>query len=165
MSNVRHHEHMSLSREADVQVFADYNQFYVWDAGKNPVAPEAWSEEDIASRAKVVEHVLVVCPVRNTTVPVRITLLLEEPQLDLSSYDHAVRASVALPTGQLQVHECTGGEVLSWKVAPGTYRALVLIVGLGSLSSDGLQGKDTYRVALWPGDSVPLQVLKQWSAA
>ena len=156
---------MSLSREANVQVFADYNQFYVWDAGKNPVAPEAWSEEDIASRAKVAEHVLVVCPIRNMTVPVRITLLLEEPAFDLSSYDHAVRASVALPTGQLQVHECTGGEVLAWKVVPGTYRALVLFAGLGTLSSDGLEGEDTYQVALWPGEPVPLQVLKQWSGA
>ena len=165
MSNVRRHEHMHVLREANVEVFADYNQFYVWDAGKNPQAPEAWSEEDIANRTKVAEHVLVVCPVRNMTVPFRLTLHLDEPAFDLSNYDHAVRASVALPTGQLQVHECTGGEVLAWKVTPGTYGALVLFAGLGTLSSDGFEGQDAYQVALWPSEPVPLQVLKRWSGA
>jgi hypothetical protein len=156
---------MNLIREAEVEVFADYHQFYVWDGGMAHVAPEDWSDEDVANRAKVAEHVLVVCPVRNMTVPVRISQHLHEPVFDLSNYDHVVRASVALPTGQLQLHECTGGEVLTWKVTPGTYCALVLFAGLGTLSSDGLEGKDVYQVALWPGERVPLQVVKKWSAA
>ena len=156
---------MHLLREADVEVFADYHQFYVWDAGMGLVAPEDWSEQDVTNRAKMAEHVLVVCPVRNMTVPVRITLHAGEPAFDLSNYDHAVRASVTLPTGQLQVHECTGGEVLTWKVEPGTYCALVLFTGLGTLSSDGLEGQDAYQVALWPGDPMSLQVVRQWLAA
>ena len=99
------------------------------------------------------------------TVPVRVSLHSQEPAFDLSNYDQAVRASVTLPTGQLQVHECTGGEVLKWKVTPGTYCALVLFAGLDTLSSDGLEGQDVYHVALWPGEPVPLQVVKQWQEA
>jgi hypothetical protein len=53
---------MPLLREADVEVFADYHQFYVWDGGVGASAPEDWSEEDLANRAKMGEHVLVVCP-------------------------------------------------------------------------------------------------------
>jgi hypothetical protein len=154
---------MRAQREAELEVFADYHQFYLWDGGVDPQAPEDWSDEDVANRAKVAEHVFVVCPLRNTTVPVRVTLLNAEPALNLERYDHAVQASLALPTGQLQVHECTGGEVLAWKVKPGTYRVLALFSGLGSLSSDGLEVQDTYQVVLWPGSAVPLKVLKQWS--
>ena len=154
---------MQPQREAEVEVFADYHQFYVWDAGMDPVAPEDWSDRDVANRAKTAEHVLVVCPVRNMTVPVRISLYAKEPAFDLSLYDHVVRASVALPTGQLQVHECTGSEVLAWKVEPGTYRVLALFAGLNTLSDDGLEGQDTYHVALWLGQPAPLQVVKEWS--
>jgi len=154
---------MQAQREAELEVFADYHQFYVWDGGVDPQAPEVWSEEDVTNRAKVAEHVFVVCPLRNMNVPVRVTLLSAEPAQDLARYDHAVQGSLALPTGQLQVHECTGGVVLTWKVEPGTYRVLALFAGLGSLSPDGLDGQDTYHVILWPGAAVPLKVLKQWS--
>lgn len=154
---------MRALREADLEVFADYHQFYVWDGGLDPQAPEDWSDEDVRNRAKVAERVLVVCPLRNTTVPVRITLMDAEPALDLERYDHVVQASLALPTGHLQVHECTGGEVLAWKVKPGSYRVLALFSGLGTLSSNGLEGQDAYQVVLWPGPAVPLKVLKQWS--
>lgn len=154
---------MRAQREAELEVFADYHQFYVWDGGVEPLAPEDWSDEDVTNRAKVAENVFVVCPVRDMTVPVRISLLNSEPALDMKRYDHVVQGSVALPTGQLQVHECTGGEVLAWKVKPGTYRVLALFSGLGTLSANGLEGQDTYHVALWPGAPVPLEVLKQWS--
>lgn len=154
---------MRAEREAELEVFADYHQFYVWDGGKDPQAPEDWSDEDVANRAKVAEHVFVVCPVRNMTVPVRVSFLNAEPALELECYDHVVQASVAVPTGQLQVCECTGGEVLAWKVEPGTYRVLALFSGLDTLSPDGLEGQDRYHVMLWPGAAVPLKVLKQWS--
>jgi hypothetical protein len=154
---------MRAEREADLEVFADYHQFYVWDGGTEPKAPEDWSDEDVRNRAKMAEHVFVVCPLRNMTVPVRVTLAEAEPAVDLTRYDHAVEGSVAMPTGQLRVHECTGGELLAWKLKPGTYRVLALFSGLGTISSDGLEGQDEYRIVLWPGSAVPLKVLKQWS--
>lgn len=154
---------MRAQRESELEIFADYHQFYVWDGGVNPQAPEDWTDEDVTKRAKMAEHVFVVCPVRNMTVPVRVTLLEREPKIELGRYDHVVQGSVALPTGQLQVHECTGGEVLVWKVKPGGYRVLALFSGLGTLSSNGLEGQDSYHVVLWPGSAAPLKVLKQWS--
>jgi hypothetical protein len=150
-------------RQADLEVFADYHQFYLWDGGVGPQAPEDWSDNDVANRAKVAEHVFVVCPLRNMVVPVRVILQNAEPAVDLNRYDHVVHASVALPTGQLQIHECTGGEALAWKVEPGTYQVLALFSGLGTLTTDGLDGQDTYQLVLWPGSAVALKVLKQWS--
>jgi hypothetical protein len=53
-----------------LEVFADYHQFYVWDAGVGPSAPEDYTDDDVRRRVKVAPNVVVVQPVRNMTVPV-----------------------------------------------------------------------------------------------
>jgi len=147
-----------------LQVFADYNQFYVWDAGVSPIAPEDYTEEDVARMVKLAPNVLVVQPVRNMEVPVEIEVHSGDPGVDSGKWDHVVECALELPTGKLQVHECTGGPVLDQEVLPGTYRARVLFAGLDSLSEDGLDGGDRYRVDLWPGSPCAPVVTKQWSS-
>ena len=147
---------------AALQVFADYNQFYVQDGEVNPPAPEDWTDIDISNRAKVAQNVVVVCPLRNMLVPVELEVHGEKPSIQLSRWDHVVLCDLELPSGRLQVHECTGGELLNWAVAPGHYQVALLYSGLGTLSQDGLQGEDKYHVLLWPGSAQPLQVLRSW---
>lgn len=153
---------MGTIHRAALQVFADYHQFYVQDGGVSPDAPTVWSEEDVARRVKVAANVVVVCPVRNMSVPVEVEVATAEPSVDLGAFDHVAQCSLSLPTGYLQLHECTGGELLRLSVAPGTYSVLVLFSALGSLDESGLEGRDSYRVVLWPGDDRPLSVVKAW---
>jgi hypothetical protein len=145
----------------DLQVFADYHQFYVWDAGVEPMAPEDYTDEDLTRMVKVAPNVVVIQPVRNMTVPVRVELHETDPGCDVSAWDHVVECSLELPTGQLQVHECTGGAKLDMQVAAGAYRVRALFVGLDSLSPTGLEGDDHYVVVLWPGEAQRLRVIKQ----
>lgn len=58
--------------------------------------------------------------------------------------------------------KCTGGERLRLSVSPGTYGVLALFSGLDTISEDGLEASDTYRVVVWPASSMPLSVLKAW---
>lgn len=153
---------MSKVQEFQVEVFADYHQFYVQDGGVNPDAPTDWTDEDVESRAKVSQNVVVICPVRNMTVPVSVEVYDSQPSYELSHVDHAIRCSLALPTGGLQIHECTGGERLRVSITPGTYGVIALFTGLSLLSEDGLEGEDAYRVLLWPASAMPLEVLKRW---
>ena len=153
---------MNTPRVATIEVFADYHQFYVQDGGLFPDAPTDWTDEDIQNRVKVAESVVVVCPIRNTAVPVEIELQLGEPSVSLGKFDHVATCTLKLPTGILQVHECTGGEVLRWSVAPGNYSVMVLFSGLDTLSQNGLEGNDHYRIVLWPGNEAPLRVLRAW---
>jgi hypothetical protein len=44
---------------------------------------------------------------------------------------------------------------------PGVYRARVFYGKLASLSDDGLEGDDHYRIILWPGSPSTPVVLKQ----
>jgi len=151
-----------VRREA-VEVFADYHQFYVHDGQVNPPVPEDWTESDIACRAKAAPNLVVICPVRNMTVPIEVELHSSEPHIDDSEVDHVVECSLELPSGHLQVHECTGGPVLNWQIVPGQYQVLALFSRLGSLSDDGLSGDDRYRVLLWPGAKRSLRVVQEWS--
>lgn len=153
---------MSVFRQQSIDVFVDYNQFYIQDGGVNPPAPERWDDEDISNRSKVAENVVVVCPLRNMTVPVEVAVYDSEPASPEVNPDHLVECSVSLPTGQLQVHECTGASRLNWQVASGTYRVRLSYFGLGTISSDGLEGSDFYKIELWPGKHRDLRVKRLW---
>jgi hypothetical protein len=148
----------------DIKVFADYFQFYVWDAGADPQPPEEYTDDDIRQMVKTAEHVVVIQPARNTTVPVRVEVHEAEPEVSLHAWDHVAECSVSLPTGWVQVHECTGGSRLDVQVVPGVYRVRALFAGLSSLTEDAQDGDDRYCVQLWPGTARPLRVVKQgWS--
>jgi len=155
---------VQADRREQIELFADYHQFYVQDGGVNPPAPEDWSDQDVENRAKVSENVIVVCPIRNMTVPVKVALLAAEPELELGVPDHVVECGISIPTGHFQVHECTGGPVVDWNIAPGNYQVRVIYSGLGKISDDGLEGEDEYEVQLWPGALRPITVVKQWKA-
>lgn len=154
---------MTVVHHRHVDVFADYHQFYVQDGGINPPAPEGWTDEDIANRCKVAENVVVVCPLRNMAVPVEVTVYESEPQRDSPTPDHAAECSLNLPTGHLQVHECTGGPVLDLMISPGTYRVRIVYQGLASIAADGLEGSDSYKVELWPGGRQELRITQLWT--
>jgi hypothetical protein len=156
---------MSVVRQQSLQVFADYHQFYIQDGGINPPAPEDWTEEDIANRCKAENNVVVVCPLRNMTVAVAVELHDSEPKAEKDLSDHVVECSLDLPTGHLQVHECTGGTVMDWRVPAGSYHVRLSFAGLKSISENGLEGDDSYKIELWPGLSRSLQVTRTWSVA
>lgn len=148
----------------EVKVAVDYHQFYVWDAGVEPQAPEEYTDEDVRRLVKVSPHVVVVQPVRDGSVPVQLEIHESDPSVESDDWQHIVECTLDLPTGKLQVHECTGGPVLDVEVQPGVYNVRVLITGLDSLSEDGFDGDDVYRVILWRGEPRLLRVVKQWEA-
>jgi hypothetical protein len=146
----------------ELQIFAAYHQFYLWDGGMNCSAPEDYTDEDVRNMVKVAPNVVVIQAVRNMTVPVEIEVHKDDPGVDMSCWDHVAECGLDLPTGRLHVEECTGGAVLTLKLSPGSYRVRALFACLGELSDDGLDGNDWYRVVLWPGPIRPLLVAKQW---
>lgn len=156
---------MRTLHRAELEIFADYYQFYIQDGGVEPDAPTDWTDADVANRVKTAENVVVVCPLRNMSVPVVVEITDSEPPFTFEGLDHIVLCSLHLPTGILQVHECTGGERLRLSLAPGTYRMLILYSGLNTISACGLEGNDRYRIVLWQGGDASLTVLKEWAAS
>jgi hypothetical protein len=146
----------------DIEVSVDYHQFYLWDRGVEPTAPEDYDDDDVKRLVKVAPNVVVIQPIRNFTVPVELEVHDSDPGFNAAEWDHVAECSLDLPTGQLDVEECTGGTAFSTALTPGTYRIRALFSGLDSLSEDGFEGADRYRIVLWPGRSAPLSILKQW---
>ncbi len=143
-------------------IFADYHQFYLWDHEKSPDAPTQYTEEDTVRRIKTGPFVVVVQPERNMDVPVEVEIAVEPPELDLAAWDHVAEASLDLPSGRLEIHECTGASVDVLAVPAGTYRVRSHHGGLTTLSEDRLDGDDHYRIVLWPAPFGDLAVLKQF---
>ena len=144
------------------QIFADYHQFYLWDHGKSPDAPVDYTDEDVRRRVKADLFVVVVQPERNMTVPVELRIAERAPELDLAAWDHVAEASLEVPSGRLEIHECTGGSVDILPVKPGFHRVRAHIAGLSTRSTDGLDGRDSYSITVWPAPFAEVAVLKQY---
>jgi hypothetical protein len=152
-----------IQRQA-FEVFANYRQFYLWDRGMTDQAPEDYTDEDVRRRIKTGPYVVVIQPARNTTVPVEVEVHDADPGFDPAAWNHVAEASLHLPTGRLQVHECTGGPVAEFAVEPGWYRVRSLHGGLGTVDETGLEGGDHYRAVLWPAPPDDVRVVKAWEA-
>lgn len=143
-------------------IFADYHQFYLWDKEISPDAPTDYIDEDVQRRIKAAPNVVVIQPERNMEVPVELEVYESMPPLELSSWDHIAEASLELPSGLLEIHECTGGPIDEIQLVPGTYRVRAHYGKLSELSEDGLDGNDHYRLEIWPAPFAPVVVVKQF---
>ncbi|WP_425072643.1 hypothetical protein [Sagittula sp. S175] len=137
----------------DLSIFADYHQFYIYDAQMQGTRPEDWTTDDMLRKVICGGDHLVVFTARNMDVPVRVEVLPEAPPLELFGWDHMVDGALRTVSGVLLILGCTDLEEGAERVvlAPGTYRLRVSMAGLDSLSADGLEGDDKYRVQIWPG--------------
>jgi hypothetical protein len=156
---------MKPLHQISLRVFADYNQFYVWDpefCGQQ--APEVWSEQDVVNRIKAAEGVVVICPLRNMEVPVEISVFDSAPDFLTSEWNHIAEAPLQIQSGVIEIEECTGGTLARITVAPGDYTLRALFRGLGTITEDGLDGKDQYLVQLWPAYCPKVSVIKQWES-
>jgi hypothetical protein len=143
-------------RRRAVTLAADYRQFYLWDQGMTCLAPEEYTADDVRHRIKTGPHVVVIMPARVGPIPVEVEVHDRDPGFDPTEWDHIAEASLHLPTGRLQVHECTGGPVAGFRIAPGWYRVRSLHAGLATADDD------RYRVVLWPAKEAGVVVVKQW---
>lgn len=143
-------------------VFANYHQFYLWDKEIAPDAPTDYTDADVESRIKAAPNVVVIQPERNMSVSVELEIVPCEPETEFEPWDHIAEASLELPSGQLEIHECTGGPIDRINLKPGTYRVRTYYGSLSEISDDGLDGNDHYKLVLWPARSASVLVLKQF---
>lgn len=150
----------------DYEVFADYHQIMLEDcAGGMPRGDgtEKRSEEvneaisllldaqAFARHVGVYPGALCILTARNMDVPLTVEVYTAAPQDDLTVWDHVVEASLDVPSGCVQVSAGVNEYAPEIRLAAGTYRARVYFGGVYTLSADGMDGSDHYRVVLWPG--------------
>ena len=155
-----------MPQKFEFNLFADYFQFYVQDENVEGDLSECWTTEAINRLLAVTEGTIGVGTVRNMTVPVVIEVADGEPDLaDTGDWDQVNECDLAVKSGRIVVAGCTDyfPEAARIDVPPGSYRARLYYGNLNSLSENGLEGDDHYRIVLWRAASEPLRILKQCS--
>jgi hypothetical protein len=158
---------LKSTSEASMQhrytIFADYYQIYIADEAMARHHDNMWTEKAyFEERVAVASGMIGISTVRNMDVPVEVEVCESEPRDPFHGWDQVVDCSIEFRNGKLAV----GGpglddEVPRITIKPGTYKARIFFGGLDTLSSDGLEGDDRYRIVLWPGKATPVTVLKK----
>ena len=134
------------------EIFADYFQFYLQDEQAEGDLSDAWTEEAVQDLLALTDGTIGVGTVRNMTVPVTVQVLNGPPDDDLTSWDRVNEGSIRVPSGSIVVAGCTDYFATAARIAvnPGWYRARIYYGNLQTLSEDGLEGEDHYKIVLWP---------------
>lgn len=151
------------SQEINVQVFADYFQFILEDESLRGSLEESWGEQAYVDRIAVGLGAIGVRTERNLLVPVTISRSDSEPQDNQDAWDHIAEASIDVPSSRLVISGPSSDFDAAPRFAlpPGSYRLRVYYGGLDTISPDGIDGDDRYRVVLWPSEPAPPSVLKR----
>jgi hypothetical protein len=101
------------------------------------------------------------------SVPVALTIHADEPEDDFHEWDLVNECSFTVCSGRIAILGCTDAlpEAARISLAPGPYRLRVSYSGLDSLSEDGLDGDDFYRLQLWPAPLAGSRTLKEKAGA
>jgi hypothetical protein len=145
-------------------LLADYFQIYLRDEA-HPDLPEDYTDKAIANRLVAGPYSIILHTERNMLVPIRVELHDQRPALDRDAYQHIVESCFDCPSGQLVLAGLMDyvptASRLSVKTGSLCVRANLL--GLDTLSEDGLDGNDQYMLQLWPGaEPRGVRVLKAW---
>jgi hypothetical protein len=151
-----------MKRKFEYNLFADYYQFYLQDESTDGNLGDSWSPEAVERLLAVAPGTVGVGTVRNTTVPVVLEITDAKPEDDLNDWDQVAECSVEMTSGRMVVAGCTDyfPDAARIDLPPGSYRTRVYFGKLNSLSADGLNGDDHYRVVMWSAAPGPILVLK-----
>jgi hypothetical protein len=149
-------------------VFADYFQFELIDDGVDFPADQ-WNDQTIVDRVAVSQGVITIVTARDTSVPVVVEVheLPKDQDADIEAtkqWDHIVECAIEIASGRLVI---LGNEYYPDApriiVSPGIYQTRVYYGGLSTLSDDGREGDDIYKIVLWPGKYHEPKVIKRYS--
>ncbi|MCV2883590.1 hypothetical protein OE749_02610 [Aestuariibacter sp. AA17] len=146
-----------------LEIFADYNQVYLHDESAEADFADSWDDKAYKNMAAVIDGAIGVATARNMDVPVEVLICESEQPLDIEAWEHAVSCGVELCSGVLVVRGPSDylPDAKRINVKPGYYAAHILYKGLNTLSEDGLEGGDYYRIVLWlSATTVELKLLK-----
>ena len=152
-----------LKEKCEFELFADYHQFYLQDEEADGDLSESWTEQAVETLLALAPGTIGVGTVRNMTVPVTVEVHDSEPKEDSALWEQINECGIDVPSGKIVVAGCTDyfPEAARISVEPGTYRARIYYGDLDTLSEDGLDGDDKYKVALWRGEKIEARVIKQ----
>lgn len=152
-----------MAQRFELDLFADYFQFYLQDEDAKGDLSESWTPEAVERLLAIAPGTIGVGTARNMNVPVVVEIVDKPPDEDASVWDQINECSIAVPSGRLVVAGCTDyfPDARRIELPAGSYRARVYYGDLAALSANGLEGNDHYRIVLWRAEPESLRIIKQ----
>jgi hypothetical protein len=155
-------EQKKIISKHDLSFFTEYYQFYILDSETKAQTDAAnfWNDEAGQRKLAIGEGLLGVTVAKYAEIKVEVRVLSSEPTQD-SYADHIVETSLNLPSGLLQVKDCTNYDTeLELNLEKGTYRIRISSFKLWTVEND--KGDDYYVVEIWKREFVETKVLRAW---
>ncbi|HEX3780320.1 MAG TPA: hypothetical protein VHX38_11680 [Pseudonocardiaceae bacterium] len=146
-------------------VFADYNMFFLLaDMTEVPHLNSGFIDRLLTDLIAAAPGAVIVGTARRMEVPVNVCLCPEVQEGPEDTWDHVAEASIRTDTGIIHLvgDASNPDDDISLTIPPGTYRVRVCSSGFDTLSEDGLDGDDQYRLVLWPAAAQPARVVKRY---
>lgn len=157
---------MEAKSLGEFSIFADYNMFFLLaDTTTVPrVGPGLLTQLMTDLIAASPPGAVIVGTARRVTVPVTVDLRPDEPTKSEAAWDHIAEASIDTTSGVVRLVGDTSDpdNAATITVPQGAYRVRVYSAGFDTLSDDGLDGDDHYRLVLWPAPAQPPRVVKRY---
>jgi hypothetical protein len=154
--------------EYKLTIIGDHYQFYLEDERSQADTSDIWDDRASRDMFVVAPGLIGVSTVRyGGRVTVLVDVHEQRPTIVLDQWSHAVICSIDAPSGRLVVWspESDFAQAPRIVVSPGTYQALLLYGGLDTVDDENaMEGCDVYRISVWPGTSIPPDILKHWQS-
>jgi hypothetical protein len=152
-----------LKQKYEFELFADYHQFYLQDEQADGDLSDSWTEQATKDLFALTFGTIGIGTASNRDVPVTVEVHNSEPKNDFDEWDRIIECSIDVPSGKIVVAGCTDyfPDAARISVEPGVYQARVFYGELDSLSEDGCDGNDKYKIALWLGETINPKVIKR----
>jgi hypothetical protein len=150
----------------NLKFFTEYYQFYIQDATTKASTDSDifWTAQASEDKMAVEEGLLGISVAKYAEIQVQINMHQQQKNIfNLQDYDHVVEASIDLPSGMLQVLNCTGMEKqLEVNVSPGSYTVRSSSANLKTVQGD--TGDDFYVIDIYPSEKKERTVLKKYES-
>jgi hypothetical protein len=152
-----------LKEKHEFDLFADYYQFYLQDEQADGDLSDSWTEQAIKDSLALTLGTIGIGTASNMDVPVTVEVHNSEPENDFDEWDRIIECSIDVPSGKIVIAGCTDyfPDAARISIEPGVYQARIFYGELDSLSEDGCDGNDKYKVALWLGETINPKVIKK----
>jgi hypothetical protein len=121
-----------LKEKYELDLFADYYQFYLQDEQADGDLSDSWTEQATTDLFALTLGTIGIGTVSNSDVPATVEVHNSEPEHDFDEWDRIIECSIDVPSGRIVVAGCTDyfPDAARISVEPGVYQARVFMANL-----------------------------------
>jgi hypothetical protein len=106
-----------LKEKYELDLFADYYQFYLQDEQADGDLSDSWTEQATTDLFALTLGTIGIGTVSNSDVPVTVEVHNSEPENDFDEWDRIIECSIDVPSGRIVVAGCSSHLGRTWHLS------------------------------------------------